>query len=38
MKYEREYLPDTPQVDEVLLYDGRGDYVKMEVPDDARNN
>ena len=34
-KYEPEYTPDEPQEDAVYVIDGRGNFVKLEVDDDA---
>ena len=38
MEYEAEYTPTEPQTDPVYILDGRGQMVKVEVPDDASDN
>ena len=38
VKLETEYTPDEPQTDTVWVLDGRGEMVKLEVPDDAEND
>ena len=36
--YEREGMPDEPQVDTMWVLDGRGRLVEVEVPDDVEDD
>ena len=38
MDFEREYTPTEPQTDEILVLDGRGEMVKVEVDDDVEDD
>lgn len=35
MYFEPEYTPDEPQVDTIMVMNGRGEMVEVEVEDDA---